>query len=296
MTVCAAVLLLLQSETGNATASVAYTIEARTPIFRPGAKMELRVTIENVGDSETRLPEPSDYLEGLEVRSASGKVVKPTGRTRGLLRTRRAAEPGGFIGRTIDVSSALDVPPEAEGWHLLRWSFEDGTSNEVRVLVLRDWRATLETDQGDISIRFHPESAPRHVLNFLRLARSGFYDGSSFHRIIPGFMMQGGVPAIPAKAVGARLKAEFSDRKHVFGTVSMARGKEPDSATFQFFICFGRAAHLDRKYTVFAKVVRGEETLRKIEKLKREKSEAEVLIRKVILAAENPKSETRNPK
>ncbi len=156
--------------------------------------------------------------------------------------------------------------------------------------------ARIDTDLGAILVTFDREHAPHHVDNFLHLARTGFYDSTTFHRVIPGFMIQGGDPnsrdtdrsddgrgfplwrdvldgpeaellaraneVLAAKGyVGmgdeARLKAEFSSVRHVRGTLSMARAQDPDSAGSQFFICVAQAPALDGKYTAFGHVVRG---------------------------------------
>ncbi len=256
----------------GARAGVKLSIEVPERIFRPGREMVVRFTIENDGETEARLDEPESYLEGLEVRDGEGRVVKAAGRTRGITKRSPVVEPRGFIGRAVDIAGALSVPEDKEGWYRLRWSFGDAVSNEARVLARRDWLATVETNHGAIAIEFLPEAAPNHVLNFLRLARSGFYEGSTFHRIIPGFMMQGGIPKDPANTPKTTLQAEFSSRKHVFGTVSMARTPDPDSATCQFFICFAPATHLDLAYSAFGQVVKGEETVKGIEKVKTDHS------------------------
>jgi peptidyl-prolyl cis-trans isomerase B (cyclophilin B) len=127
--------------------------------------------------------------------------------------------------------------------------------------------ATIQTDFGDMTLRFFPDVAPKHVENFLDLAGSGFYDGKTFHRIIKGFMIQGGCPRGDGTGDGPRrLKAEFNERPHEKGTLSMARSQNPDSASCQFFICLERSAFLDRQYTVFGELVddASRETLRKI--------------------------------
>jgi peptidyl-prolyl cis-trans isomerase B (cyclophilin B) len=229
--------------------------------------MPLRFTIENGSDHESKLDEPDTYLEGLEIRDPEDRVVKATGRTRGITRRSPTVEAGGFIGRTVDISSVLPVPEDKEGPYRIRWSFGDATSNEVRVWVVRDWTAEIDTNYGTVSIEFRPDLAPNHVLNFLRLARTGFYEGTTFHRIIAGFMMQGGAP-LPGKPEVKPLRAEFSGAKHEFGTVSAARTNDPDSATSQFFICFGPVPHLDNNYTVFGQLVKGGEVVREIEKVK----------------------------
>ena len=132
--------------------------------------------------------------------------------------------------------------------------------------------AVISTDHGDIKIAFWSEVAPRTVENFKKLAREGFYDGTAFHRVIKGFMVQGGCPNTKAGAVGLpgtgdpgyKLKAEFNDRPHVRGVISMARAAHPDSAGCQFFICHGDARFLDRQYTAFGQVVAGDDVLEKI--------------------------------
>ncbi len=135
-------------------------------------------------------------------------------------------------------------------------------------------RAVIETKLGEIEIEFLQEKAPGHVKNFLDLARKGFYDGSTFHRVIPGFMIQGGDPNTKdASASRARhgtggpgytIKAEFNDTSHKRGVVSMARSQDPDSAGSQFFICVADATFLDRQYSAFGRVVRGLEVADKI--------------------------------
>lgn len=118
-------------------------------------------------------------------------------------------------------------------------------------------KLVLET--GDVNIRLRPDLAPGHVARIVELADSGFYDGVAFHRVIPGFMAQGGCPNGTGTG-GSKLqdiKAEFSAEPHVRGTCSMARTSNPDSANSQFFICFDDARFLDRQYTVWGEVTEG---------------------------------------
>ena len=125
--------------------------------------------------------------------------------------------------------------------------------------------AVIETSAGSMTLEFFPEKAPGHVKNFLDLAEKGFYDGTIFHRTIPGFMIQGGCPqGTGTGGPGYQIKAEFNDTPHTRGIVSMARAQDPDSAGSQFFICHGDAAFLDNQYTAFGQLVEGEETLDKI--------------------------------
>ncbi|MCC7407180.1 MAG: peptidylprolyl isomerase [Phycisphaeraceae bacterium] len=125
----------------------------------------------------------------------------------------------------------------------------------------------LETSEGAITIELWPDVAPGHAENFLKLTRQGFYDGLSFHRILPGFVIQGGCPRGDGTGgPGWKVKAEFNDRKHDKGVLSMARSAHPDSAGSQFFICLGRehCQHLDKQYTAFGKVISGIEAVDKI--------------------------------
>lgn len=127
-------------------------------------------------------------------------------------------------------------------------------------------RAIIKTKFGDIEIKFLPDLAPNHVENFIKLAKSGFYNGTIFHRVIPGFMIQGGDPntkdslkknAYGQGGPGHNVKGEFSDLPHKRGMVSMARAQDPDSAGSQFFIVVEESRFLDRKYTIFGEVVKG---------------------------------------
>ncbi|MFH0778899.1 MAG: peptidylprolyl isomerase [Candidatus Eisenbacteria bacterium] len=136
--------------------------------------------------------------------------------------------------------------------------------------------AVLETSLGTIVIEFFPKDAPNHVENFKKLARKGFYDGTKFHRVISGFMVQGGDPLSKDNIAdndgtgdpGYRIKAEFNQRKHLKGTLSMARGQDVNSAGCQFFICLDAQSGLDGKYTVFGQVLDGTKVLEAIGKVK----------------------------
>ncbi len=127
--------------------------------------------------------------------------------------------------------------------------------------------ATLETSAGNMTLEFFPAKAPGHVENFVKLAEKGFYNGTVFHRTIPGFMIQGGCPdGTGMGGPGYTIKAEFNDTPHVRGILSMARSQDPNSAGSQFFICHGDAGFLDRQYTAFGKLVSGDDTLDAIAK------------------------------
>ena len=133
--------------------------------------------------------------------------------------------------------------------------------------------AVINTSMGEMVAEFWPDVAPKTVENFKKLAKEGFYDGTIFHRIIKGFMIQGGDPNTkdPAKEAkygqggpGYQINAEFNNKKHVRGVLSMARSSDPNSAGSQFFICLAPTPDLDGKYTTFGKLIKGDDVLGKI--------------------------------
>jgi cyclophilin family peptidyl-prolyl cis-trans isomerase len=127
--------------------------------------------------------------------------------------------------------------------------------------------AMLRTMHGNITFKFYPEDAPNTVHRFIALAKSGFYTGVIFHRVIPNFVVQGGDPTGTGRGgSGKKLKAEFNSRIHIKGAVAMARSQDFDSADSQFYIALNTLPHLDGKYTVFGQVVEGWEALDKIKK------------------------------
>jgi len=131
--------------------------------------------------------------------------------------------------------------------------------------------AIIDTNRGEMVISFWTDVAPKTVENFKKLAKEGFYDGTAFHRIVKGFMIQGGDPLskkddprVGTGGPGYKIKAEFNSKSHVRGVISMARSQDPDSAGSQFFICLADAKFLDGKYTGFGELIRGDEVLAKI--------------------------------
>jgi peptidyl-prolyl cis-trans isomerase B (cyclophilin B) len=153
------------------------------------------------------------------------------------------------------------------------------TFSKEEIKKMAETKAVIETKFGNIEIKFFPEVAPNHVNNFIELAKKGFYDGTAFHRVIPGFMIQGGDPNSknPDKSThgtggpGYTIKAEFNEKHHKRGTLSMARAGHPDSAGSQFFICVADAPFLDRQYSAFGEVVSGMEVADKIVSQPRDK-------------------------
>jgi len=156
------------------------------------------------------------------------------------------------------LSSALFAAEENQGNPPMN------ASNEV---------AIIKTSEGDMVVRFWNDATPNTIENFKKLARSGFYDGTIFHRIVKGFMIQGGDPnskdtgketSYGEGGPGYKIKAEFNDRSHERGVISMARSSDPDSAGSQFFICLASVPRLDHQYTTFGKLIKGDDVLGKI--------------------------------
>ena len=153
------------------------------------------------------------------------------------------------------------------------------TPEEIK--KMSETKAVIETKFGNIELKFFPEAAPGHVSNFLELAKKGFYDGTTFHRVIPGFMIQGGDPNTKSPdrsqhgmgGPGYTIKAEFSEKPHKKGILSMARAQDPNSAGSQFFICVAKASSLDGKYSVFGEVTSGIEVVDQIVSQPRDKKD-----------------------
>jgi len=133
--------------------------------------------------------------------------------------------------------------------------------------------AVIKTAQGEMVIEFWPDVAPNTVANFKKLAHDGYYDGTAFHRIVKGFMIQGGDPLTKDANAESRwgtggpgytINAEFNERSHVRGVLSMARSQNPNSAGSQFFICLADAKFLDRQYTAFGRLIEGDDVLGRI--------------------------------
>ncbi|HSO76375.1 MAG TPA: peptidylprolyl isomerase, partial [Blastocatellia bacterium] len=165
--------------------------------------------------------------------------------------------------KPVNITSIRIEPKKVE-------PFKNATVDQLRREVL------LRTSVGDMTLEMDPNLAPEHVRNFLKLVETGWYDRTSFHRVIPGFVAQGGLgttraegAAHPADRWVRNLKAEFNPTLHIRGVLSMARASDPNSASTSFFLVMGRAEHLDGKYTVFGKVLDGFDTLEKIEKVAR---------------------------
>ncbi len=156
--------------------------------------------------------------------------------------------------------------------------YKNEAKGENEMEKLKNTRAVIETKYGNIELKFYPDIAPNHVKNFIKLSMEGVYDGAIFHRVIPGFMIQGGDPNTKGQnkniygtgGPGYNVKAEFNKTSHKRGILSMARSQHPDSAGSQFFIVVNDSQFLDNQYTVFGEVVNGMEAADKIVNLPRD--------------------------
>jgi len=168
----------------------------------------------------------------------------------------------GSSSSATDTPAAQDTTDSLEGDQLSHTSEYRATGAEI---------AVIKTAKGTIKFKFYPDKAPNHVGSFIELALAGFYNGLTFHRVEPNFVVQGGDPysksgggAVGTGGPGYSLTAEFSDVKHIEGTVAMARSGDPNSAGSQFYICLAPAPFLDGQYTVFGQVVEGMDVVKSL--------------------------------
>ncbi len=262
MMLATALLLLVQAET------VKVSLETSAKRFNPDGEMRLKFTIENLTEGELSLDEPADWVDGLEVRDAKNTIIKAVGTSKASKRSQKV-DGRGFFGRTVNVAAALKGKTFEEGAFKFKWCWLGRTSNEVTVTVLRDYEVKVETNFGDFTIEFFPDVAPNHVMHFLQLVRAGFYDKKKFYKLIPGAIAQGGNETGEANVA---LKAEFSDRPHKVGTLSAARGNDPDSASSEFFICLAEQKNLDGRYSVFGQVKDGLDSVKELNRIKTDHS------------------------
>lgn len=187
---------------------------------------------------------------------------------------------GGIL---LSVTCSKKEPLQKEGFPVLSREQIQAIKEKMRSLeplpVEKDEVAVIETTMGKIVFKFFPDVAPIHCANFKKLANNGFYNGTTFHRVIPGFVIQGGDINSRDRDrdndgtgdPGYHIPAEFSNKPHLKGTVSMARGPDPNSAGSQFFICLKRLPHLDGQYSVFGQVIEGMEVVERIAQVPRDK-------------------------
>jgi cyclophilin family peptidyl-prolyl cis-trans isomerase len=218
-----------------------------------------------------------DGVQGMKVGGIRELII-PSNLAYGLRGAGRVIPPNATLDYEIELLAIDRKPPTAQSSSIARgycqWATEGAGSKGRRTRPVRlptDQNGmslesvVITTDRGTIRFRFYPNDAPCTVTRIRELIVGGFYDGLTFHRLIPGFIIQGGDPlGNGTGGSGKRIAAEFNGRPHVEGTVAMARAKDPDSADSQFYISFDRFPHLDGAYTVFGQVVEGMDVVRKL--------------------------------
>ncbi len=258
--------------------AVKATLSPVTEVLSVGQTAEFVLRVEVLEDTELS----ATVLSGMQLEVVVGDAA-PAMIGRALDGTVKVA-----AGTVVERRLAVDVPAPAEaGTGLTRvgvtWPGISGATTSLRIapdqsgidvetLDLEKTQVLLVTNFGSMTVGFLPDDAPNHSKNFIKLAKSGFYDGTRFHRVMRGFMIQGGCPNTKEGATGTpgtgnpgyTIDREVSDVRHNRGVLSMARGPDPNSAGSQFFVLHGAAPWLDGEYSAFGKLAAGEDTLDKI--------------------------------
>ncbi|MFO1050880.1 MAG: peptidylprolyl isomerase [Planctomycetota bacterium] len=269
---CVLVPLTAQEPGGATDQKVPLSVQfvATGGVLRIGQPLALEMTIGANAEVEI----PASVLSGLDLDAAiDGRKVPtvhegPTGKVKlvpGVALHRTFSLDPATLWKGFDLGSARQITLDwvgLAGAHASLRVVPDQHDLDLAKLDLQKTTVRLITSKGEVVIGFMPDVAPKHVVNFITLAKDGFYDGTRFHRIISGFMAQGGDPNTKVGATGMpgtggsghTIQAEFSDVKHVKGIVSMARSASPDSASSQFFLMHGDAPHLDGKYSAFGRI------------------------------------------
>ncbi len=264
---------------------VVYNVPVGQPVWAS-------MTIENVlaesvtltvPGAEPAIPDPEIGLplshifsgeksSGVEVTTGSGRSwERPVGYRRPKEAPILLLAPKSTVGTTIDLREYFPALSTAGEYRII-WRPYGGAavSDPVRIKVAPQKRVQLVTDDGTLTIELFYEDAPAHVANFLELVETGFYTGLTFHRLAPGYMIQGGCPRGDGTGMrpdGKRTHFEHNGRHHQKGTVSMALlGDDPDSGSSQFFICYTRQKDWDGRYTIFGQLV-GEESFEALDRL-----------------------------
>jgi peptidyl-prolyl cis-trans isomerase B (cyclophilin B) len=258
------------------------SLSAVRTLVAAGSPIELRLVLQVDADAQL----PSSLLNGVDlvvhvgdkpgpriVEAGAGEAVTVRAGTR---IERRFSFPSEQLVPNLDPSAISDVVvawKDIPGANCALKIAPDASKVDLGSLDLGKTRVVLVTNLGEMTLSFRPDKAPRHVENFLKLCKSGFYDGTKFHRVIRDFMIQGGDPNTKDDSKpdswgqggpGYAVDAEFNDVRHVRGTLSMARSNDPNSAGSQFFVVHKDAPHLDGKYTAFGNIEKGADTLDRI--------------------------------
>jgi cyclophilin family peptidyl-prolyl cis-trans isomerase len=258
------------------------TLSAARPLFAAGNPIELRLLVEVTADAKV----PTVLLNGakltVNVGGKGGPRIEEPGQgeavalAAGTRIERRFSFPAERLAPNVEVRGVTNIVVAWDGLAGANCSFRlapDMSKVDLSKLDLARTEVVLVTNYGEMTVAFRPEKAPRHVENFLKLCKSGFYDGTKFHRVIRDFMIQGGDPNTRNDAApetwgnggpGYSIDAEFNDLRHLRGTLSMARTTDPNSAGSQFFLVHKDSPHLDGQYSAFGNIVKGADVLDRI--------------------------------
>lgn len=241
-----------------------------------GDTIKAVVTVTNDGDVPAALPKPELWISSVSLRvaresdPAESFIMRIGGEPADL-----KLKPGESISETLEFPAVeagdfnLEALYRPTGRIHPQFIDTEVERSAPAALKVRDngkqLRARLSTEAGEIKLEFYPAKALNHVTSFVTLAKKGYFDGISFHRVVPGFVIQGGDPTGSGSGgPGYRLPAEFNEIKHVPGILSMARTQDPHSAGSQFFVCTADCPNLDSQYTVFGRVIEGLEAVMQI--------------------------------
>jgi cyclophilin family peptidyl-prolyl cis-trans isomerase len=278
-------------DAGTGSALVAH-LDLETKIVQTGQPVWVRLTLENrsdrpvtlgVPETEPSIPDPAMGLPlehvfsgrdfaGVAIQTEGGQVwSKPIQYRRPESAPIITIAPNGMIGTRLDLTQYYPTL-RSSGEYLLSWQPYGGliSSDVQRLIIAPRKQVVLTTDLGEMRLRLLYDESPHHVMNFLELVESGFYDGLTFHRLEPGYLLQGGCPRGDGTGIrpdGKRVAAEINAHPHKKGAVAMALlDGDPDSGSCQFYICNTRLKHLDGRYTIFAELV-GEESFAALDRL-----------------------------
>jgi cyclophilin family peptidyl-prolyl cis-trans isomerase len=257
------------SRPSGADGDLVLTLASDGSFLQAGKPVRVKLALENRGRASLAFPNGVLFGQGLKVRFADGsertvqETVVPAAAKQSLL-----LPAGGTVGATIDLAPLLPDVFAKAGRYTITADVAGTTTAPLELDLARDWtgfHAVLETEWGEIEFEFFPDAAPRTVANFLGLVEQGFYDGLGFHRIVKGFMVQGGDPKGDGKGnSGKFIPFEKTGIKHERGVISMARQADFNSASCQFFIVQKTAPFLDGNYAAFGRIVRGLDVLDKM--------------------------------
>lgn len=236
--------------------------------YDAGMPVRVRVTVRNNGESGTGNPLANPIAQGFRLSGPDGKTWQPekVGKASAETQPRRLAAQS-YFGQVIDLAGHFPILAEI-GNYQLTYAAGEHEVESVRLNIIQafnetsSYKAVIKTAQGDLTLQLFREDAPVTVRNFVDLARQGFYDGLTFHYVRSGDILMGGAPDNDGNGgSGFAVPAEFNSRQHLAGTVAMVRGTDLDSASSQFYICLTPQPERDSRFTVFAQIIQGMDTL-----------------------------------